>query len=364
MHGFTATRPGARPRRHGATPAGRCPSACRACRTARRWPPTARPASRPSSRRRSWGIYQGLIPQCAFPDAGSTAQQIVDYEALGNYFTAADKANPLDWLPTQEAEVDGTAIENVPALDFDATFSTSAFFPFAVPNNCTDYSPAAAKDVPASEVYNPISNPGGVRCGLLDWDINLLGPQPPSEWTAAEQAAGHGFAAVPISNIGVQYGLSALEHGQISPAQFADLNVKIGSFNVDFQPVAARLPADQPALGRAYRTGFINEANNLNQVAIIDVMGLNDPGPAHDTVRAFALRARLQQNFGTTANMAIWQGPVPLLGDVDFTGMAFRAMTAGSDRSRPITASARCRRRSSPTSRPTFTTSARTAPAP
>jgi hypothetical protein len=272
------------------------------------------------------GIYQGLIPQCSFPDAGSSSQQIVDYQALGSYFTAASRSNPLQWLPTQEAEVDGTAIENVPLLPFDANFSAKEFFPFAVPSNCTDYSPAEEKYVSASQVYNAQTNPGGVRCGLLDWNVNLLGPQPPSEWDAQEQAVGHGFAAVPINNVGVQYGLSALQRHEISPAQFADLNAKIGSFNVDFQPVTARLPADEPALARAYRTGLINEANNLNQVPIIDLTGPNDPGLAHDTVRAFALRARLQQNFGTSANMVIWEGPVPLLGDVDYTGMALRAM--------------------------------------
>jgi Tannase-like family of unknown function (DUF6351) len=271
------------------------------------------------------GIYQGLIPQCSFPDAGSTAQQILDYEALDNYFSAATGANPLSWTPPQESEVDGTAIDNVPSVPQDATFSAQEFFPFALPSNCTDYD-AGETYVSASQVYNPQTNPGGVRCGLLDWDINLLGPQRRSVWDAQEKAVGHGFAGIPIDNVGVQYGLSALEKGEISPAQFADLNARIGSFNVDLDAIGRRATANQPALANAYRTGLINEANHLNQVAIIDLTGPNDPGLAHDSFRAFAMRDRIQREFGTSANMVIWEGPVALLGDVDYTGQALVAM--------------------------------------
>ncbi len=279
------------------------------------------------------GIYQGLIPQCAFPDAGSAAQQIFDYEALGDYFTAANGSNPLNWTPAQEAEVDGTAEYNVPALDFDATFSASAFFPFAEPSNCTDYDgyPGGDDYVPAKEIYNAQTNPDGVRCGLTDWDINLLGPDPKNTWDTQETEDGHGFANVPIDTVGVQYGLEALQKNQITPAQFADLNATVGGFNEDWGWIRTRYRANAAGLANAYRTGIINEANNLNQVAILDIMGPNDPGLAHDTFREFALKDRLQADFGTTANMAMWQGPVPLLGDVDFPDEALKAMNAWLD---------------------------------
>jgi hypothetical protein len=276
------------------------------------------------------GIYQGLIAQCAFPDAGSSAQQILDYEALGNYFSAANKANPLAWTSMQEGEVDGTAVWNFPNPQ-DATFSAQSFFPFALPANCTDYA-SSHSYISSSEVYNPQTHPGGVRCGLLDWTKTLLGLQPKSVWDKQEQEVGHGFGASPIDNVGVQYGLNALEKKQISPAQFADLNAKIGSFNIDWQPVPQRVPANQPALARAYRTGVINQANNLNQVPIIDLMGPNDPGLAHDTFRAFALRDRLIRDFGTGANMVIWQGPATIIGDVQYTNQALKAMDGWLDR--------------------------------
>jgi hypothetical protein len=257
------------------------------------------------------GIYQGLIVQCSFPDAGSTGQQIIDYKALTDYF-----GNASGWSALQRAEVMGTG-----TLDLEnATVSAAGFFPFVEPDRseCTGISGA--------QEYNEQTNPGGVRCGILDWDVNLLGPQPKSVWDAQEKALGHGFAGTPISNLGVQYGLQSLNDGEITPQQFADLNKSVGGFNIDWAPTAARMSADEPALANAYRDGIINEGNNLNQVAIIDLRGPNDPGLAHDTYRTFAVRARLQRDFGTSANQVAWEGPVPLLGDPDYDDQALQAM--------------------------------------
>jgi hypothetical protein len=260
------------------------------------------------------GVYQGIIPQCSFPDAGSTGQQIVDYKALTSYFSHAK-----GWSPAQQAEAEGTASFGVP-VPTNAVLSASAFFPFVLPNrgSCTDITPA--------QEYNAASNPGGVRCGIDDWAINLLGPQAKSDWDAQEQADGRGFAGTPIDNVGVQYGLAALNAHQITPAQFVEVNAKVGGFNIDFRPTAQRLTADQPALANAYRSGIIDEANHLNQVAIIDLRGPNDPGLAHDTYRSFAVRARLDRDFGTHANQVIWEGPVALIGDPTYDNQSLVAM--------------------------------------
>ena len=271
------------------------------------------------------GLYQGLIPQCSFPDAGSSAQQIVDYEALGNYFTAATNADPASWTMMQEAEVEGTGEFGAPTGNQDATFSAQSFFPFALPTNCTDYADGNHY-VSAQQVYNAQTNPGGVRCGLLDWVKNLVGPQARAAWDKQEQEVGHGFAGFPIGNVGIQYGLSALQQHQITPAQFVDLNTKVGGFDIDWNPTPQRLSPDQPALANAYRTGLINQGNNMNTVAIINLDGPNDPGLAHDSYRAFAMRARLKRDFGTDANMVIWEGPVTIIGDVQYTDQALLAM--------------------------------------
>src|SRR6185436_5861837 len=83
--------------------------------------------------------------------------------------------------------------------------------------------------------------------------------------------------------------------------------------------------ADQTTLARAYRSGAINTANNLDQVAIIDLRG-PDPGAFHDAYRSWAIRARLEREHGGYGNQAIWFGQVPLIGDPRYATDALLAM--------------------------------------
>jgi hypothetical protein len=200
----------------------------------------------------------------------------------------------------------------------NAQVSDKAQFHVAVPTDpCAGTTPA--------ERYNPQTNPGGVRCTIQDAAVNVFGPEPKVFWSANEKKVGHGFVRPPIDNVGVQYGLSALQKGEITPADFVDLNAKIGGLDIDAQPVTTRDNGASPSLARAYRSGMINEANNLGQVAIIDCRGSN-PGLFHDAYRAFAVRARLDREHGTHANQLIWEGPNTLTGDKDCELNSFIAM--------------------------------------
>src|SRR5581483_3745181 len=162
------------------------------------------------------------------------------------------------WTGAQQAEVMGTGVFNIPVAT-DGYISAAAFFGFGVPNPSTP-----CPGVTAAEEYQPQTNPGGVRCGIVDWQRNLLGPRPRVYWGPQEQKIGRAFAGLPIGNDGVQYGLAALNAGQITPAQFVDLNARAGGLNADLQPTPNRVVSQQPALANAYRTGLINEVNNLN----------------------------------------------------------------------------------------------------
>jgi hypothetical protein len=168
-------------------------------------------------------------------------------------------------------------------------------------------------DVPSSEEWSP-SNPHGVRCTLEDYMVNLFGRDPST-----------GYANVAFSNVGIQYGLSALETGQISPQQFADLNAHVGGLDVNGHFSATRNAGQTIAFQRAYRDGAVDTASNLNQVPIIDLRG-PDPGAFHDVYRTYAMRDRLLQNFGTAANQILWQGPTPLIGDPSFVDASVYAM--------------------------------------
>src|SRR3954451_18086007 len=101
--------------------------------------------------------------------------------------------------------------------------------------------------------------------------INVLGPRPPETWSPMEKKVGHGFGGVPLSDVGVQFGLQALIKRQITPAQFVDLNTKVGGFDVDINHTVERSDAGRPALANAYRSGAINSTNNQKGLAIIDL---------------------------------------------------------------------------------------------
>lgn len=241
------------------------------------------------------GLYDGLLPTCSFPDAYSTATQFLDYHLLLGYFDGLGGAST--WTPAQMNAVLGGSdgIQN-------ARVSEQAQFHAAVPTT-------ACKGVTDAERYDPLTNPGGVRCTIQDAAVNLLGPQEERFWNDDEKALGHGYVRLPVDNVGVQYGLKALLDGAITPAQFVDVNTRVGGVDVDANTVPERIDnGGSASLANAYRTGLINETNNLDTVPIIDCRGPN-PGLFHDAYRAFAIRKRLDREHGTHANQLIWEGP-------------------------------------------------------
>ena len=262
------------------------------------------------------GVYQGILPTCSFPDAYSTATQFLDYHLLLAYFTNPKRwGTGVAWLPTQMNDVLGGPGDGVA----NAEVSDHAQFHVAVPTD-----PCAGTTT--ADRYNPISNPSGVRCTTTDAAINVFGPDTASLWSAQERKIRRGFARLPVDNVGVEYGLKALKAGQITPAQFVDLNAAAGGADIDANLTKARVDSTRsPSLARAYRSGMINEANNLNQTAIIDCRGPN-PGLFHDAYRAFAVRARLDRAHGTHANQLIWEGPSTIEGDTDCELNSFLAM--------------------------------------
>jgi hypothetical protein len=261
------------------------------------------------------GIYQGLTPQCSFPDGWSTGQQLSAYHLTRLYFENPAKWAPgIAWTPDQISEVEGHP-NHANVIVFDTVYWTD----LGVPDD-------SCVGVPADQTYDPQTNPGGVRCDLADYMINVFGLRKPSVWSPAEKTVGHGFAGLPLDDVGVQFGLRALRQGRITPAQFVDVNEKIGGVTVDIRPTQKRFEANQPALRNAYRSGAINETNNLKGVPIIDLRG-PDPGAFHDAYRTWTMRARLEkQEHHFPKNHVIWFGHAPLIGDATYASEAFLAV--------------------------------------
>jgi Tannase-like family of unknown function (DUF6351) len=261
------------------------------------------------------GIYQGILPQCSFPDNWSTGQQLAAYNLLRRYEEHPDQWGPgILWTPLQWAAVEGHP-NHVNAIVFDTVYWTD----LGVPDD-------GCAGVPADQDYNAQTNPGGVRCTLADYMINVFGPRPEALWGPQEKQLGHGFAGLPLGDSGVQFGLDALKKGLITPAQFVDLNAKVGGVDIDINHTTDRLAANEPALQRAYRSGSINETNNQKGLAIIDLRG-PDPGAFHDAYRSWTIRARLEREEGHfPKNHVIWFGETPLIGDPNYTTQGLLAM--------------------------------------
>jgi hypothetical protein len=266
------------------------------------------------------GIYQGLVTTCSYPDTLTAGAQFADTHLMRLYFEDPSRWAPgVVWSPTQMAQVEGH-LTHVNAVVADEGLFKAALDP---EHDCPGTADPVAGD--RSTRYDSETNPGGVRCSVLDIMVNLLGPRPESVWTAQEQAAGRGFAGLPFANTGVQFGLEALRDGLITPAQFVDLNVKIGGLDVDSQRTEERIAGDPAAIRRVYRTGLVNEATHLDEVAMINHGG-PDPGIAHDYSHAFWTEERLLADQGHTDNRVMWFGPAPLIGDPQWANEALLAM--------------------------------------
>jgi len=255
------------------------------------------------------GVYQGITPQCSFTDAWSSAQQYVDYVGLRAYLEGPGSTQsgivPAQW----------------PSIFGHANPANQITFTTAIPNS-GDPS-RSCPGVPAAKVFTTASQKG-VRCSFQDYMKNVFGLD------------AHGKAHRPISNVGVQYGLSGFlsslganvgdpTRPPLTSDQFVALNAGVGGYDIDFDHTAARTQGDPVAQDRVYRSGAVDTAAHLDQVAIIDLGG-PEPGAFHDVYRKFALRDRLVREHGTSANQVFWQGHTPLLGDPQFAESAITAM--------------------------------------
>jgi hypothetical protein len=246
------------------------------------------------------GVYQAITPQCSFTDAWSSAMQYEDYVMLLAYFK-----DPSRWdLGSVWGPAQISSVLDHPNAGNPVTFTT------VIPNS-GDPS-RSCPGVPADQVYDPKTNPGGVKCTLQDYMVNVFGKRP------------DGFANRAFGNTGVQYGLDGLRSGALSAGEFVDLNSHIGGIDINGDIAPQRSAPDPAGLDRAYTSGAVDSANNLDKVAIIDLRG-PDPGAFHDVYRTYAMRARLLRNFGTAANQVLWRGQVPLLGDVNYADQAVLA---------------------------------------
>lgn len=248
------------------------------------------------------GLLDAITPVRNYPDVISVATDVIDCGLLNNYFATA--VNPADWPATRQAKVNGYAV------DPRGTTNCNGWQGFA--GNWPGPTDGFDAVVPLASRYDPVTNPGGARGTLQDGYVNSLGIDPET-----------GFARQPYDNIGVQYGLAALNAGDMTKTEFLDLNEKIGGIDIDGKILPARSEGDLVGIKNAYRHGRVNDAENLT-LPIIQYRNYVDfASDIHSFHRSAAMLARMQKKNGTTDNVARWT--MPQAGTVNFMRMALLA---------------------------------------
>ena len=276
------------------------------------------------------GLLDGGVPQYSYSDMVTQTIHVGDCELLERWLDSKVLANPLSMWRTW---VNRTLIEGL---------STSATFP----------NPYAA-------VMPYMPAPGSTECingwrGLSPLALNPhFGTAPgynpavhgPVEWTHWGDLVNiygtdeTGFARSPWDNVGVQYGLEALQTGAITPEQFLDLNANVGSWkaskdmvqegcpfiaalcatqppdvwsarNMSLSPdggatPAARREGNQEAGYAAYRSGMVFRGKL--DIPVIDWRHyLEHRLDMHNSHQSFASRQRLLNYDGDASNQLIW----------------------------------------------------------
>jgi hypothetical protein len=267
------------------------------------------------------GLVDGIVPVQSFQDAWSLSE-VPDCALLDRYYT---ETSPQLWAAaTQQGAVNGhQSTSSCNAWDRAFNMDQTVFHPMI---GCV----ASANPVPrtpeAPWVYDPATNPRGARCTLQDFQKAILGERPKAAWGAVEKKIGRGFANRAYDNVGVQYGLGALQQGQILPEQFVDLNEKVGGWDIDLSWQPQRSSADAFALTRLHRTGQLNDASNLDLVPIIDVRG-HINAEIHTAFHTQVIKARLDAANGHHRNQVQWIYEA-LHRENEITLLAFQEMDA------------------------------------
>jgi hypothetical protein len=227
------------------------------------------------------GLLDGIVPSLTFQDA--QLGEPVDCRLLNRYF-----AGPGATLTAAQRQAINGYRNIASCIAWDAAFA-----------NVIVADVGCDPSVPANLIYNAVTNPTGARCTLWDSNVNVWGRDPAT-----------GFARRTLDNVGVQYGLRALQEGAITVDQFLDLNEKIGGYDNDGRPRPERAVADPAAVATAYRTGRINSgAGGLPRVPILDVRPYGDfpQIDIHTYIHSYIVRERMRRATGTAANQVMWR---------------------------------------------------------
>jgi len=259
------------------------------------------------------GLVDGIQPTCTYPDSESTGIEVIDCTLLVNAYNAPAWRTLMTTEGLTQADINvkkgaiNGHLDQSGCHSWVNSFSNvgrpGAYIPIVVLNNNTGVTgpnpgvttPINNCQLPNSMVYDPVTNPSGIRCTAADHAVAIFGRVP-----------GTTRARGTSDNVGIQYGLKALTSGAITAEEFVTLNEVVGGFDADLNPIPTRTVADPEALAIVYRAGIVSDAPHLAKTPIIDLRGYDDTG-IHHIWRSFALRSRLDQANGNHRNHVMWR---------------------------------------------------------
>jgi hypothetical protein len=229
------------------------------------------------------GLLDGILPSLSFPDSTSIRPDVSDCRLLNKFFAT----DPTAWPKDKQTAVAGYSAGT--CASWDRSFADTIVA--ANVKGC---------GIAPELVYDPVKNPKGARCTTWDTNMATYGRDPAT-----------GYARQAMDNIGVQYGLKALNSGAIGKQEFINLNRGVGGFDRDGIRRDERSVADPDGLRMAYIAGRINSGGGgLAAVPILNFRSYNDAlGDIHDHVRDFVIRERLRRANGRVDNQVIWVYP-------------------------------------------------------
>ena len=236
------------------------------------------------------GVFDGIIVAASFPDVTSaTIFTVSDSRLLNYYFT---EVNPEYFTTEQQQAIAGygswASISNLArgAARLDPIYG----FDTPSEEQGGEVSVAALE----TQLYDS-TTPQGIRATVYDHTVNVYGLVDDSY-----------MAQRPLDNVGVQYGLVALNTGAISPQQFIELNRDIGGFDRDMNHVSERHRADPQARKKALESGrILNGGAGLAYTPIIDYrtyMDHTEGGNIHMLIHQFSTRQRMLNANGYADN--------------------------------------------------------------
>jgi Tannase-like family of unknown function (DUF6351) len=224
------------------------------------------------------GLLDGIMPARLFADTMTFLQPLYDCELLQNVFKSGGYSR--EQMNAVSGKYWGYCVSNGTRY----------------PNARVDGCDATVKDMVANE-----ESWKRVRCTYQDNLVNVFGIDPKT-----------GFARNPFDNVGVQYGLQALNDGKISFDHFIDINTRVGGLDINGKVMSQRMRGDPEALKRAYEIGRVMAGTGgAAAVPYVDIRTYNDGDPlgrgdanvdVHDGYHSAVVRARLLKYNGTAAN--------------------------------------------------------------